>query len=146
MADIFGNDIGYGGGFRKKGEQSAFQIGLVGGGLSLVQDVNIQYGQNVQPLYEVGSANVYFSQTAASGTATINRIVKKGTDIDYEGYDVCNDYDITISNSEGGGNCLSGDMNLTLGHCVIQQVQWQMQAQNAYITEGVTIQFAYLNK
>lgn len=146
MADIFGNDISYGGGFRKKGNESAFQIGLVGGALSLVQDASIQYGQSVQPLYEVGSANVFFSQTSSSGTATINRIVTNKTSIDYSKYSACEGPDITISNSEGGGKCIAGKVKLTMKFCVIQNVQWQMQAQNAYITEGVTIQFASLTK
>lgn len=150
MADIFGNTVSYGGGFRKSGNTSTFSLSATGSGkLSLVQDAQLQYQQNVQPLYEVGSANVYFSQTAASGTITINRVISNKSGASggstWSSMTVCKPGTIRIASSSGGGQCLQSSIKYTLNHCIPQQVSWSLQAQNAYIMEGVTIMFASLD-
>lgn len=137
MADIFNNPVVPGIGFRK---ESGTGLGVASGSIHLVQDFSVSYQQNIQPLYEVGSCTVYLTQTPAVGTLTINTVVGAGGVKSLLTATVCKPEPVTISWDGGCGKSLT----FTCLGCVPQSVQWQGQAQNAYIMNGVTLTFVSL--
>jgi hypothetical protein len=109
--DIFGfTDTKWGGTFWDR--NALFEVGS--GHISLIQDYSIQYAQNIQPLYEVGSDTVYFSKSHQAGTLSINRVLSDDDVIAFWG-DGCEVKDATIQTANGicGGSGSTGDATAT---------------------------------
>ena len=148
MADIFG--------FREATEGGVFDAGEAGfsgsfGGIALIQQWQVQYSQQLQPLYEVGSSKVYWTRSHTAGQLQIQRIVSE-TDIISQ-WQGCKGKDLTINASNGtcatsaaSGNNLQGKVSLTLKGSVLTGVQYAGQANQAYVTEGVTAMFVALSR
>ena len=141
MPDIFGYEARIGDTHFKSDEGAAFTFN--GGEMTLVQQWNVQYNLNVQPLYECGSATIYFSAKSAVGQLTINKIVSDTPKYLSE-YKVCSAQSNTamISAAEGWGG--TSNTSLNFGGVIATGIGFSGQAQNAYVTEDATFQFAIL--
>lgn len=141
MADIFGfTDANVGGVFDSG--KSAFSGSF--GGISLIQNWQVQYSQQLQPLYEVGSNKVYWTRSHASGQVTIGRILSSGDVIGQFGG--CSGKSITITAANGvctGGG--AGSKSITMKGTVLMSVGYSGQAGQAYVTEQVTGQFVSMS-
>lgn len=142
MTDIFNNTVSRGGSFRKT-DKGGFAFSGAGA-IGLVQSWNVQYTQNIQPLYEVGSGKIYFSGSAQAGTMTIERIVggSKQSIVELLGT-LCNPKSPRIVAAE---DCDSGEVTLEIESCVVSSVTWSGQAANAYVAESVQAQFIGLKE
>lgn len=82
------------------------------GNLCLAQDVNVTYGRNVIPQYELGSECVWLVAGAASGQCTISRALGKKDKTEAQMWkafktdDACKGVTIKISKGEGGCSSL----------------------------------------
>lgn len=108
--------------------------------VSLCQSVQIDYQRQTQPIYELGSEDVYIAVQGASGTVQINRAINgfdKGKAWEpYEGSG-CNvsDASITIS-STANKECHAEVGNITCEGATLTRVGFQAQAGQAIITDS----------
>lgn len=138
--DIFGYEATHGGSFKKSSKGGFAFSGA--GAIALVQNWNVQYQQNVNPLYEVGSDKVYWTGAHAAGTMTLTRVVSKThKDIVSLLGTLCSPTSPRIIAAE---DCDGGDVSLQLRGCIVQSVSWSGQAANAYVEEQVNAQFVGL--
>lgn len=119
--------------------------------ISLVQQWSVQYAQNVQPVYECGTSNVYWAGTHSSGQLSVSRIVAKSSDniVKLLGQLCDPSTPRIVASTEtcgGSSNALSSSSSvvLNLEGCVVSSIGWGGAAQNAYISEEVAAQFAVL--
>lgn len=118
----------------------------VGPGM-LVQNMNFNFQQQVQMIFEVGEPNVYYVGGHAQGSAQVSRIVGPGVALGafFSKYgDICQPGNCTFS-AEGGCGGVSGRVNYTLQHCVLTTVGAGVSAQEIVITESIGMMFANLD-
>ena len=142
--DIFGfKDAGFGGIF--SADEAKFTVDTIGGEDMLIQNFQLQYQQQFQPIYEFGSSKVWFSRTHAAGTLTIGRIVGAFDLIGHFADKGCSPTaaDIEVGNGLCEGNATSKTLHIE--GAFLSGVQWSGQAGQAYVTEGCTITFASLS-
>lgn len=158
MADIFG----FGATLGDKGfiepSDSGIAIGT-DGALSLLQDWNVGYNMNVNPIYECGTSKVYWSAKHASGTFTVNRVIADTTDLKQTFGWICQPatFEIKVYTSycnvkEGstnekvtpGGTPEKQPVNLTVSGSILQGVTYSGNNQQAYVSEQLTSQFSGL--
>jgi hypothetical protein len=144
--DIFGfTDTAWGGTFWSR--NSIFEINDKH--VSLIQDYSIQYAQNIQPIYEVGSDTIYYSKSHQAGTLSIKRILSD-EDILAAWGDGCEAVNcrIAVSNGVCGPSGQAGQAGgfIELKGTILQSVTWSGQAQQAYVGEDLQIQFAGLSR
>lgn len=152
MASVFAGGQTHRGGFR------ADQLKLSIGGQSvagfLIQQVQFQYAQQVNLLYEIGSEFVYYVGGRAQGSASIGHIVGPanfaGTLIDkYK--DICDPQDITFDASAGcpsnGASASSGRGILyTLEDAVLTTISVSVAAQDVVINQQLQFMFIDLDR
>ena len=151
MADIFGfNDAEFGGLF--SADEAKFTIDGIGDGM-LIQNFQIQYQQQFQPIYEFGSSRVWYSRTHAAGQLSIGRIVSNDPIIERFAGMGCNATTATVEMANG--LCAGGSLNRNVGGSsrttatrtlklkgvFLTGVQWSGQAGQAYVSEGLTLTF-----
>lgn len=103
MADVFGREVEIGTGFKADGAKINFAGKDCNEGL-LIQNVSIQYQQQVNRLYEVGCPQVYLIAGRTQGTISMARVIgPKGimTEFYTEYGDPCNDKDLEIDLTPG---------------------------------------------
>lgn len=116
----------------------------------LVQQVSIQYAQNINRLWEVGSSKVFFIAGRTQGTINIKRVIGgkgiAGNFVQQYG-DVCNmaGNHITFALEAGCTNA-SGVGTLTASACVINSVAYSVAAADMIINEDLSLMFARLEK
>ena len=139
MADIFGfKDAEFGGVF--SADEAKFTIDGIGDGM-LIQNFQIQYQQQFQPVYEFGSNRVWFSRTHAAGSLSIGRIVSRDPIIDHFSDYGCKPTSATVEMGTGLCEGSGGTRSLTLNGVFLTAVQWSGQAGQAYVSEGLTLSF-----
>lgn len=142
-SDVFGFETKVGDGFM----ESEFGIIIDGAGaVNLVQQWNVQYQQQLNPVYECGTSTVYWSIKHASGNLTINRIVGSGESAgkltDLFG-DICEPAAPVIKAYTG--QCSGAEeVNLQITGCVLGSIGFSGNSQQAYVTEDLTAQFVGL--
>ena len=116
MADIYGRTIEYENTFDPM-QSTASLLTISGAGLTgnsaagyLVQDIGIQYSQDIQRIYELGSAKVYFIAGRPNGEFTIGKIAAPGTMISEF---ICK-FGNPCKVAEGAGN--NGTVDITAGN------------------------------
>lgn len=111
--------------------------------IGLIQGWNVSYTQQLVPVYECGSADVWFAGSSPIGQLTVQRVVGgKGSLMSGT---LCDPKEVEINmNGPGCDGGVPGQRSLALDGCVTTAVTWSGQAQSALIQEGVTIQFTYL--
>ena len=127
---------------------SAENLTLTGvAGSELMQQISMQYGQNIRTLFTVGSSDIYFVGGQAQGTLDFQRL-SACTDM-FSGLDgaKCGDVgSLTIGGSTGGGSCFCKPGGMTLEGCLLENVSLRAQAGQIEIMEGGRIRFATLKK
>lgn len=126
----------------------------------LIQNWNVQYQQQVEELYEIGSNRLYWSKGHPIGAGTIGRIVgaNKGDMpgsglFPKEAYDLC-DGGASMTIVAQGGHCpssgttpftLDKGISLAMNGCVITSIGYSMSVQDVRIVEAYGWRFGYLN-
>ena len=111
--------------------------------VSLIQNFQIQYQLQFQPVYEFGSKAIWFSKTPGAGTLTINRIVGGKNIIDTFKTNECKGLTLKIGlnqDTECPGMPV-GKRSITLTNTFLTGVQFSGQAGQAYVIEGLTATF-----
>jgi hypothetical protein len=154
MPDIFNKATnGFGKAFTADGAVFTFsgQAGnLLGSGM-LVQQVNINYQQQVTRLWEVGSDLTYYVGGRTQGNMTVGRVVGPGVIMSafYSRFgDVCNASQNTIMLYIGTG-CYTTDKfkngNFKFSYCVLTSVGISVAAQDMVINENLQLMFIQMS-
>lgn len=139
-------------------ENSTLTIGG-GSGVSaeayLVQNWNVQYAQQVEELFEIGSNRLYWAKGHPQGQGSIARIIgsqaaDNGTGglFPTEAFDICSGGATLILNA-GGGHCstgiqgVNGRLQLVMSGVVITSIGFAMQVQDVRIMENYNWRFAH---
>jgi len=155
MSDIFNKQI--------KTPQGAYSIdaakllfGNVAPGGLLIQNVNIQYQQQMSFLYDLSEPSaVYYVAGRAQGAVSVGKAVGNSTAFRtfYTKFgDVCNitsgDWSITGATgcTNSSGTTGSGSLNLTLKNPKVQSVGFAMSQESAIIVENVNAMFTNLEE
>lgn len=128
------------------GDEASLTIGSADGKngeqVSLIQNFQIQYQLQFQPVYEFGSKAIWFSKTPGAGTLTINRIVGGKNIIDTFKTNECKGLTLKIGlNQNTECDTPVGTRNITLTNTFLTGVQFSGQAGQAYVIEGLTATF-----
>ncbi len=133
MADIFGAD---------KKVHGADKIVMSSGvkvsfddDVKLAQSVDLQYQRQVQPVYELGSEDIWVSLTPASGTCNMSRVVGEDDPYEFVNGDKCDGYDITLD--EGESTCSKELSTVTATGCHTISCGLQAQAGQGFLTENM---------
>ena len=126
----------------------------------LIQNWSIQYQQQVEELFEIGSNRLYWSKGHPIGQGSIARIVgankgdMPGTGLfPQEAYDIC-DGGASMTIQAVGGHCAASagtpftmdqGVNLAMNGCVITSIGYSMQVQDVRIIEAYGWRFGFLN-
>ena len=113
------------------------KLTLDNGDVDLIQNFQIQYQLQFQPVYEFGSKKIWFSKTPGAGTITINRMVGGSDILSSFGTD-CKGSEAEIEIKSELGCAKTGGKTIKLHHLFLTGVQFSGQAGQAYVLEGVT--------
>ena len=129
----------------------------------LVQSCKVNYQQQVQEIFEIGSSALYWMKGRPQGTGALTRIVgeqaadTKGRGLfPKEAFDLCDGGALlriaaksgACGNRGGGSYAVSTDakeLSLELDGCVITSMGFQVQVQDTLINENVAFRFAVMN-
>jgi hypothetical protein len=160
--DIFNRGLDFGGSFAS--DKATLKLpalaSAIGGGPDLtgflVQNLNVNYQQQITKLYEVGGTKIYYVGGRTQGQATLSRIIgpKIVAKAFYENYgDVCriseegNNIEFELEGASCGadGNSPPGaKAKYTAKFCVVTTVGFTVQAQDMLINEQVTLMIGSL--
>lgn len=132
-------------------ENSTLVIGGAAGAVlaTLVQNWSIQYQQNVEEIFELGSNRMFWKKGRPQGAGSITRMVGAGTgpgitQFSSEALDVCNG-GASMSFGVGGGGCTAQrPFNINLGGVIVTGLGYTSQVQDAQVVEGINWRFASL--
>ena len=162
MASAFGTPSHdfqkHGGSFRAEDLSMTFSTGAAGsasagaggggGEGALVQQVNFTLTRQIQTLYEIGSANVYYVGNRRQGQAQLNRIV--GGTADFAAMitnygNMCTPKDVTLT--AGASTCGTGQKGVTylLKSATLTSIGASVTAQEVVITESLGFMFLDLD-
>lgn len=144
MASVFTPAQKWNGSFRSDLLELSF--GGAGKGM-LIQQMQFDYQQQVQMIYEVGEPNVYYVGGHAQGSAQVSRIVGPGKAMAsfFTKYgNICSPGDCNFK-AKGGCGGASGGVTYNLKHCVLNRVGASVTAQEIIITETLGLMFADLD-
>ena len=140
MADIFG--------YNRGGASDVFvadrsRLTIVGvEGVDLIQNWQVQYQQNIQPIYEVGSSRLFWAKSNPVGNGTIGRIV--GTSFLMMANGIC-DTGTTVVISNASGACSGGQVSLSCVGAICTSIGFSAQAGNPTVSESLTFQFSSMS-
>lgn len=146
-ADIFGRESStFGGAFAADAATMTF-AGAGSGAGTLVQTVNINYQQQIQQLYEIGSNQIYHVGGRTQGTGSIGRIIgpKQLGPLLYGVYgNICNVGQNTLQFTFKG-NCKEAVKATYTCHLVlVTALGFNLQAVDMMINEQVQFMFSGL--
>jgi hypothetical protein len=152
MADIFGRkDSPFEGAF--SADSSTMKVGGVDGAKSLIQNLQVSYQQQVNQIYEVGSANRYYVVGRTNGTIAIGRVVGPANLQDAmitRLGNPCSAGDKSLSFSLGSAACkgvgAGNAINIKADACVATSVSYSVQAQDMLVNENVQAMCGQLSK
>ena len=119
-----------------------------GGQISLVQQVQVDYQQEIRPVFAVGDPNLYWVTGHPQGTVQIVRMAGKTGFFSAFKSGKCGRIDSLSVNATQGLVCaegVGGGGTLSFTGAIVQGVQLNMQAGRVEIMEGVTVRVASLN-
>lgn len=139
MADIFG----YNRTARATGQiaSSEFAIVTVGGTQSLVQNTQVNYGQDIRTIFEIGNPNIYWVPGHASGTVDCTTLVGPGGFFAGWTGGLCGAIS-NISVSAAGGTCYTGGGSLYFDGGIVARVTATLTAGTMEISQSVSVQVA----
>jgi hypothetical protein len=151
MADLFTRtEVDFGGAMHAQFGLLVPNNGLTG---ALMQNLQIQYSQQVTRLYEIGrigqKSRVYYISGRAQGQIQAAHVIGPGVVIKayYDNYgDVCQAINNQIQLQLGPNICGGAANALTYRarHCVLTQIGLSVAAQDFVISENSTLMFAGL--
>lgn len=124
----------------------------------MVQNWNVNYQQQVQELFEIGSSALYWMKGRPQGQGSIARVIgeqaadtNSGGLFPSEAYDICNGgASLNIEAKSGacgnaGGQAGPGlgmsGVTISLAGCVVTQIGFSVQVQDTLINENVGFRF-----
>jgi len=110
--------------------------------ISLAQSVDIQYRQIVKPIFEVGTANMYYVAGHAEGTLSASKLVGDSPLTAFKGQS-CGKIDTASFNAKGQCD-FGGGGKVSITGAIIEQVGVNATAQALEMTESVQIRFSEL--
>lgn len=124
---------------------SEYAVLTVSGKVDLCQSVNIDYGQDIRPIYEVGSPSVYFVAGHAQGTVSFGRLAGAGGLFSNVSGAACGVIS-SLSLEIGAGGCYAGGGgSVSFEGGFVERINLSMQAGAIEITEGATIRVATMS-
>ena len=131
-------------------EDSQLIIGGITGAsaMYLVQQWNIQYSQNVEEIFELGSNRMYWKKGRPQGSGSIARIVGAGTKPGVNSFkdalDIC-DGGASMQFSVGSGSCTGpSPFTIDLSGIVVVAVAFSSQVSDAQVNEAISYRFSDL--
>lgn len=105
----------------------------------LAQSVNLNYARQIQPVYELGSEDIWLTLSPASGTCEVSRAVSKDQKAfaNVHGEECSKGYDISID--KGQGSCTADPGSIHASGCFTQSVGLQAQAGPGFLTEQMSV-------
>lgn len=120
----------------------AILVSIDGSKIALAQSVNVMYRRETQPVYELGSENVYLVSGKSSGTVEVQRMIGDAFD-SYVSGDPCGMQDINIT--KGSATCGDGDVSLSMkGMCT--QIGFRADAGGLTVTDSASFTIVTLSK
>lgn len=118
-------------------------LSIVGvAGVDLIQSWGLQYSQQIQPIYEIGSSKLYWAKGNPLGQGSIGRIV--GNTFLTMSSGIC-DKGTTITITNASGSCSGGSVGLTCTGAICTSIGFSAQAGQPTVSESVSFQFASLS-
>lgn len=144
MADLFGYNRS--GSSLGQVASSEFAGVNVGGKLALVQQVNVDYTQQIDEVKAVGDSNIYWLPGRPSGNISVDKLV--GTGGFFSGWSTgqCGQINSLSVNLSGGSCGFSGSGSLSFTGAVVETFSLQMSAQNQTISETARIKVATVSR
>lgn len=124
----------------------------------LTQGWSIDYSQQVEELYEIGSNRMYWKKGRPMGQGSIGRIVGAGTGTAVSGggggegmfpsdaFDVCNG-GASMALKVRGGSCANtpgSDITFQLAGVVVAKLDYSSDVADAQVKEGISWRFSHL--
>ena len=136
MADIFGRNLEYGGGFQPEGTTVSLS-GITGG--AIVRNISIGYEQAISRIWDLGTGKCYFIAGHTNGTWGIGKIAGPGASISaLAGYTVCAPGTLTFNGANGlCSNAANGQADYNLYNVITVQVSLSVNSDDMIINEGV---------
>lgn len=140
MADIFG--------YSRTGASDVFvadksRLSIAGvSGTDLIQGWQLNYSQQIQPIYEIGSSKLYWAKGNPVGQGTIARIV--GNSFLSMTSDIC-DKGTTVTITNASGACSGGNVSISCTGSICTSIGFQAQAGQPTVSESLTFLFASLS-
>jgi len=142
MADIFGRNLAYGGGFQPEGTTVNFS-GITGG--AIVRNISIGYEQALSRIWDLGTGKCFFIAGHTNGTWGIGKIAGPGVSVgSLAEYTVCNPGTLSFSGENGLCDPGSGSAQYTLHDVVTATVNVAVTSDDMIINEGVGGTYLYL--
>ena len=144
MADIFGRNLEYGGGFQPEGTTVSLS-GITGG--AIVRNISIGYEQAISRIWDLGSGKCFFIAGHTNGTWGIGKIAGPGASIAaLAGYTVCAPGTLAFNGLNGlCDNVSNGNASYKLFNVITVQVSVSVTSDDMIINEGVGGTFLSLN-
>jgi len=141
-------------------EDSSLTFGGVNNPIGyLVQNWRVNYTQQVQELFEIGSNALYWSKGRPAGQGALGRVIGDH-DADQPGnqgffpdeaYDICDGGATMVLNAAGGAcpaaqgiQALSKGVKITMSGVVVTAIGFQMAVNDVRLVENFTWRFAYM--
>lgn len=125
------------------GTTAAVLVKIDGGDVKLAQSVTVEYQRAINPQFELGSEDIYYTIAPASGTCSIERIVGMGKALDcFKPKDPCKLQSITIASGNPTCGAQIGTISMR-GIC--QSVKFSASVGQFTVTDGATYQIGNLD-
>lgn len=117
---------------------------------ALIQNWSVNYSQNVQEIFELGSSKLYWVKGRPAGQGAIGKAIGD-TNIKFfsnDAYDVCSG-GATFDLTAGSGICSGGsakEVKLSMGGCVVTSVGFSMTVADTRLMEQISWRFAALTQ
>lgn len=105
----------------------------VGGEIHLAQSANVTYQRQVQPIYELGSEDIWSVVPGATGTCNVSRAVSQSANVFKHVPKSCEG--TTLMLQAGRGNCSAKCGQVKCTGVIAQNVSLQVQAGQGFLTE-----------
>jgi hypothetical protein len=127
--------------------------GSVDSGGYLVQQWQVNYRQQVQEMFEIGSNALYWVKGRPQGQGTLQRAIGDiGSSVDRmlffpaEAYDLCKG-GASLTLTAAGGACegtTATPVSITMDGVAVEDIGFSMTAQDVRLVEAMTWRFAYM--
>ena len=140
MTDFFGYTRQVGATNKIASSEALTVTGL--GGADLIQNISINYGQQIRPLFAVGNSNVYFVGGQAQGTLDFERLSACGSMLNGLGAN-CGVMSAPINLSgAGSSSCFCAPGGVSLKDVMLESVSIRATAGQIEVLEGGRLRFA----